>query len=390
MGEEIQASVKTRIPRLIDILSHNDYRKMLLMPDSKLGEIAVCNPARLGEHFVYRVRVRADNAYHEKSLVKYQKINNSLRLNGNPRTILSPEYEYEKDGIEDPRISKNEEYNIVYTAFNEDGQNGGAKIALATTEDFKRIKKHGIIGPEIRIKEVTEVLGENSYYGKILNRERRDLENQNLPLNPFIMDKDATIVYTPSGKKILLHRIANAIQATPFNSFEDLQKKEFWLENLKKLENQTILYPSRKDSSESWASEKVGLGGTPRDIEGRLIGHIHGVEKKITGSLTEYTYRSTFAEFDPETYKITSILRDSPLNPHPDFALIEKHENDVTKKYINFATEVYLSLRGTSKVCSLSGAGDMGIELRAVDKDWLIRSLSHPHNSIKNWESVAP
>ena len=290
---------------------------MYLLPDESKGEIAVCNPASYENHLIYRVREKWNNKHGERSVIKKEG-----------KIILFSEYRYEKDGIEDPRISKNEKFNIIYTAFNEDKQHGGAKIALATTEDFKTIQKHGIIGPEIRLEEGIKLAGgPNSYYGAIFDKKLKEIRKDDSNANPYIMDKDATIVYSSRGKSILLHRIGDSIQATPFDSIKQLQTEDFWRFKFGELENETILYPG-----ESWASEKVGLGGTPVNINGREIGHIHGVKMKKTGNLTEYTYNSTFAEFNPDTYKLISILRDPLLNPNPNYTFVEKSKNETIKK----------------------------------------------------------
>ena len=194
------------------------------------------------------------------------------------------------------------------------------------------------------------------------------------------MDKDATIVYPPHGKPILLHRIGDSIQATPFNSIKELQTQEFWRNAFGRLEKETILYPG-----ENWASEKVGLGGTPINIDGRMIGHVHGVTRKNTGNLTEYTYNSTFAEFDPDTYKITSILRDPLLTPNPKFVFIEESKNEIIKKFINFATAMDVT---SNIISSYSGVGDCAVEVRTTNKNHQLAELKKSHNLIQNWDRL--
>ncbi|MBU2576099.1 MAG: hypothetical protein KKF50_00070 [Nanoarchaeota archaeon] len=367
-----------------------DRKSIILLPSESLEEIAVCNPAVCENHFIYRAREKANNRYGEKSVVRYRKLITLYQLSEESRKILVPEFEYEKDGIEDARVSKDGQYNIVYVGFNEDHENGGAKVALATTEDFKDIQKHGIIGPQVRLEEAIRFAGgPNTYYGGIFDIELRGERKKNPGVNPFVMDKDATIVYAKSGQPIFLHRVGNAIQATPFDSIKDLQNPAFWEYNFGKLEEDTILYPGRR-----WAPEKVGLGGTPItiiDSEGneRKIGHVHGVEKKESEKLTEYIYKSTIAEFDPETFHIKAIIRDPILLPDPKYIFIEKDGEYTIKKYINFATGIAIDPNDDSIICNYSGLGDYGIELRTNNlKQWLLKELSNPHNSIENWQRV--
>ena len=203
------------------------------------------------------------------------------------------------------------------------------------------------------------------------------------------MDKDATIVYGKSGQPIFLHRVGNGIQATLFDSIKNLQDPAFWEYKFGELEEETILYPGKR-----WAPEKVGLGGTPItivDAEGneKKIGHIHGVTKKESENLVEYTYRSTPAEFDPETYHLKAIIRDPILLPDSKYIFTERDDKKTIKKYINFATGMAIDPKNDSIICNYSGVGDYGIELRTNNlKQWLLKELDHPHNAIENWQRV--
>lgn len=64
----------------------------------------------------------------------------------NREQLIRPEYEWEKFGCEDPRITRfGDKYFIFYTAlsrypFSADG----IKIAVATTKDFKKLEKHPV------------------------------------------------------------------------------------------------------------------------------------------------------------------------------------------------------------------------------------------------------
>ena len=60
------------------------------------------------------------------------------------KQLLVPEYEWEKFGLEDPRITKiDDTYYIFYTAIgNYPTDANGIKVAVAKTKDFKTWKKH--------------------------------------------------------------------------------------------------------------------------------------------------------------------------------------------------------------------------------------------------------
>ncbi|TRZ94467.1 hypothetical protein D4R78_06485, partial [bacterium] len=70
--------------------------------------------------------------------------------------VLFPEYDYEKKGVEDPRIVfLNGIYYLFYTAY--DGKN--AIFAYATSTDLINFVKHGVISPRITYAEVGKLLG---------------------------------------------------------------------------------------------------------------------------------------------------------------------------------------------------------------------------------------
>ncbi|UZJ64598.1 hypothetical protein OKW96_20005 [Sphingobacterium sp. KU25419] len=80
---------------------------------------------------------------------------------------MVPEFDYEKHGIEDPRIVKIEDlFYLTYTAY--DGIN--ALGALATSRDLKTWKKQGIIVPEIIYEEFMILSDKNKSHQDKYNR----------------------------------------------------------------------------------------------------------------------------------------------------------------------------------------------------------------------------
>ena len=65
------------------------------------------------------------------------------------KPLIVPEYDFEKYGCEDPRVTKlGSKYYIFYTAlsnypFNADG----IRVAMAITKDFKKIDKKALVTP---------------------------------------------------------------------------------------------------------------------------------------------------------------------------------------------------------------------------------------------------
>ena len=362
---------RQKVSKLIKMIQ--DQRKLFLSPDKSKGEIAVCNPSSYDGHMIYRARKKwKKNKYGEISVIKKDG-----------RVIITPEYNYEKDGIEDGRLSREgDTYMITYIAFNEDIENGGPKIALATTKDFKKIDKYGIIGPQVRFEEAISLVGPNSYYGKHWAKKLKEMKKNNPNINPFIPDKDAALEYMPEIKKwALWHRLEPAIQIAYADKISDFQSHKFWINQIKNLEKHTILKPGGE-----WATEKVGLGGLPVTIEGRKIGHIHGVEKKEKEKLTQYFYRGTFVEFDPKTNKVIAALRDPMLIPDNQDLLVEtSEEGHRTEKYVNFPTILKMGPDNQDTLLTISGLGDKNIGSRTHNKDHILKELANPHNSIDNW-----
>ena len=72
--------------------------------------------------------------------------------------VLFPEYNYEKKGIEDPRITLLEgTYYLFYTVY--DGKN--ALIAYATSKDLVHFTKQGLISPKISYDEAEDIFRES-------------------------------------------------------------------------------------------------------------------------------------------------------------------------------------------------------------------------------------
>ena len=91
------------------------------------------------------MRVEGRNGLSHLNIARSKNGVNKWRIESEPIFLPNPnEYPEEIWGVEDPRITWLEEKNcwaIVYTAFSKQGP----LISLATTDDFKNIKRHGPI-----------------------------------------------------------------------------------------------------------------------------------------------------------------------------------------------------------------------------------------------------
>ena len=114
----------------------------------------VLNPAVIMEdgliHLFYRA-VRKGNY----SSIGYCNMISPLLINERSNTpVLYPQFDYESQGVEDPRIVKIEDmYYMSYTAY--DGVN--ALGALAVSKDLLHFDKLGLIAPQFTYEEFSHL-----------------------------------------------------------------------------------------------------------------------------------------------------------------------------------------------------------------------------------------
>jgi predicted GH43/DUF377 family glycosyl hydrolase len=101
------------------------------------------NPAVIFDNGKYHLFYRAVDK-DGKSNIGYATSQDGENFSRHKSPIISPEYKYERRGIEDPRIVKiNKKFLLTYNAY--DGQ--CAHLALATSTDLKNWTKRGLILP---------------------------------------------------------------------------------------------------------------------------------------------------------------------------------------------------------------------------------------------------
>ena len=248
----------------------------------------VLNPAAIRDgsliHLFYRA-VRQGNF----STIGYCRLSSPLVVEERSnQPLLSPEFDYECKGLEDPRIVKIEDlYYLSYTAY--DGVN--ALGALAVSKDLIHFEKKGVIVPQITyeeffhltLKEKTGVQKELCY-----NEHARVMENGEI--QPLIWDKN--LIFFPRkihNKLCFLHRIKPDIQIlVAINSLEELTDA-FWQDYFLHFSEKIVLSPK-------YAHESSYIGGGCPPIEtmaGWLLIY-HGVRDTKEG----YIYSACAALLD--------------------------------------------------------------------------------------------
>jgi predicted GH43/DUF377 family glycosyl hydrolase len=99
-------------------------------------------------HIVYRA-ISSSVQHHgremEVSSIGYAESDDGVQFR-NTRQLIKPEFDWEKFGCEDPRITKIDgKYFIFYTALSEwPPSPTGIKIGVAVTKDFEKLEKHSV------------------------------------------------------------------------------------------------------------------------------------------------------------------------------------------------------------------------------------------------------
>lgn len=231
---------------------------------------AVLNPAIIREgdsvHIFYRA-VQEGNY----SSIGYCKLDGPLTVVERwDKPILTPEFDYESQGVEDARIVKIDDlYYMTYTAY--DGVN--ARGALAISKDLIHFKKKGIIVPHISYSEFV-LLAESAKVDKNYYQNHKFYYKHSDPHKKIIL-WDKNVIFFPrriNGNLVFLHRIRPGIQIVSVKELNDLTEK-FWEDYFNNF-SQKILFDPIFEHESSY----VGGGCPPIETPKGWIFIYHGVE----------------------------------------------------------------------------------------------------------------
>lgn len=239
----------------------------------------VLNPAVIKDgndvHLFYRAVSKGN-----LSSIGYCRLDGPLTVaERSPAPFLYPDLEYEKHGMEDPRIVKvDDTYYLSYIAFDGDVALG----AVATSTDLKHFEKQGIIVPQLKYSDFDDLAKQNA---DIIERYRNDY---NAP-DTIVMDKD--VMFYPRrirNKLAFLHRIKPDIQLVMVDSLSDLTY-DFWESYISNLDENILLKPKYVHEI-----NYVGGGCPPVETAAGWLVIYHGVQQVGTG----YKYSACAALFD--------------------------------------------------------------------------------------------
>jgi predicted GH43/DUF377 family glycosyl hydrolase len=261
---------------------------LLLKTQLEFENDGVLNPGTIQEgvyvHMFYRA-VREGNF----SSIGYCKLQGPLMVyERSDKPILVPEYDYESQGLEDPRIVKIDDlYYLTYTAY--DGIN--ALGALAVSKDLVHFEKKGLIVPKMSYEEFHVLSGSKAEVSE--KYLRFNMHNRMLEIfekDQFVWDKN--VIFFPrriDGMLWFFHRIKPDIQiVVRIKELEDLTP-EFWNSYFSSFKENIVLAPKYEHES-----SYIGGGCPPIETKDGWLIIYHGVFDSIKG----YVYSACVALLD--------------------------------------------------------------------------------------------
>jgi predicted GH43/DUF377 family glycosyl hydrolase len=237
---------------------------------------AVLNPAVIREGDSVHIFYRAVQLWN-KSTIGYCRLDGPLNVVERwEKPFITSEFDYESQGVEDPRIVKIEDtYYMSYTGY--DGVN--ARGALATSKDLIHFEKQGVIVPPISyahfvfLVESAGKVNENYYHNHNFYYQASDPEEK-------ILLWDKNVVFFPrriKGNLVFLHRIRPGIQLVSVKSLKDLTP-EFWEEYFHNFQDHIVMDPIYGHES-----DYIGSGCPPIETEHGWLLIYHGVQDTNVG-----------------------------------------------------------------------------------------------------------
>lgn len=317
----------------------------------------VLNPAAIREgefvHLFYRAVSKGNH-----SSIGYCKLEGPLTVVERwDKPILSPEFAYESQGMEDARIVKIEDlYYLTYTAY--DGVN--ALGALAVSKDLKHFDKKGIIVPQITYHEFSQ-LAEfddpiNEKYTRFNNNSGASKKDGKKML---LWDKN--VIFFPrkiNNKLCFLHRIRPEIQLiVSTNNFDELTP-EFWRNYFLNFKKFIVLKPKYEHEV-----SYIGGGCPPIETQYGWLLIYHGVHDSVTG----YVYSACAALLD-----LADPVKEIARLPYPLFKPDQEWELRGEVNNVCFPTGTALF---DDTLYIYYGAADEQIACASVSLSGLLREL---------------
>jgi beta-1,2-mannobiose phosphorylase / 1,2-beta-oligomannan phosphorylase len=228
------------------------------------------NPGTITDDGDLHILYRAVDENKVSRLAYARSSNGTEILERSQEPLIEPSEVWEEFGCEDPRITRLDgRFYITYTAYSR----RGPRIALASTNNFERFEKLGLIGPDRN-------------------------------------DKDCVIFPERVGGKIaMLHRLRSRVQIAYFDNISDLSNsRDFWRDYLDHMDDYEVIR-----SKFPWEQRKVGVGPPPIKTDHGWLVIYHGVS-------SDKVYRAGAMLLDLENpAKVLARTKEPILEPQMQF-----------------------------------------------------------------------
>ena len=296
------------------------------------------NPIKVGSstHLLYRAQSmpeKFENSSFSLSVIAKAESKDGINFQ-NRQEFVTPEYAWERYGLEDPRVTKIDgKYFIFYTALSAYPLNNpaGIKVGLAISPDMKKITEKHLITP-FHAKAMT--LFPEKINGKYVAL---------LTVNPDILPTHITIA--------------------EFKKIEDMWSEKYWKKWYGKLDSHIFI---RGDNT-----DRIEIGSCPiKTKEGWLLVccriQNHAAPNRV------FAIEAVLLDLkDPK--KIIGKTRGALLVPE------EKYEKEGLQSNIIFPSGVIIA---GDKLNIYYGATDTTIAVASVDLSRLLQSMKFPYEEI--------
>jgi len=335
------------------MINVRDEGIILEKTENEFENQAVLNPACIKVDGVTHMLYRAVRLGDFVSSIGHCILDGAKVIKRFDKPVLYPEFDYEKKGVEDPRVVLFEgTYYIFYTAY--DGVN--ALIAYATSHDMATFKKHGVISPTISYAEAARLFCQPNVREKyfLFDAYIRDRAGQDI----LLWEKDAFMFPRKiNGKLAMVHRILPGIQIIYFDDFKDLTN-DYWRGYLKKFAGNILLDPCF-----DFESRNIGGGCPPIETEDGWLLIYHAVEDSPGGRV--YHAAAALLDLDDPSKVIGRLS-------YPLFSPEKSWEKKGTVNNVVFPTGAVLN---EGRLYIYYGAADELIAGKSLDPEELLREL---------------
>jgi len=328
---------------------------IILKPTTRDFEnLSVFNPGIYQDGQYVHVFYRALNQRHISTL-GYAKLKGPLEVVERwKKPYMKPQYEYEKNGVEDPRVVKiKDTFYMTYVVH--DGKN--ALLAYSFGQDLFNLEKGGVISPQLSYNAVGKLFNysklDDKYY--FFKSYYKDMVARDV----LLWDKDGYLFPEKIKRKFaLVHRILPDVQIAYFKDWQQLKDKNFWQENIKHLSKNVIL-----ESEHGFESRNVGGGAPPIKTKVGWLFIYHGVEPFNKGRV----YHAGAALLDLKNpTKVIARLPEPLFSPEEDW----EHLGHVHNVVFPTGTAIF-----DNHLYIYYGAADTYVAVASVNLSSLIKEL---------------